>query len=522
MLKAVFSSGRTGVGFACLGLCSCASVDHSRELQQAQAGVEAATGRRAEWTIDIPLRALSIASGGELSVESATELALVNNRALRADLEVIGQAKAELVQADLLPNPTLSVMLGLPEGGGRADLAFGLSQDLAALWLIPARQRIARATLQQRVLSVADNAVTLVADLRIAYANAQYQRLAAKLQEENLRVLSDAKSIAESRVRVGGAQLDLNLVRGRHVEAEIELLQLRNEYRVTQRTLLRLMGVALASDDWLTSALDLDQPYARLSDDEGKLVEVALLQRLDAQAAGWELEAAVADVVNERRRLLPSLEIGIAGERFERRALPGRDVLADTARASVAAGQLTAPEIESRGQRNQERRQEIEFILGPSLEVPIPIFDQNQAQVARAQRRARELRERYEETQQRIAEAVRSAAATRRLAEARAALYRDTLVPLARSNFELAEAAYRTGRESIVTVLLAQESLIRTRLGYAAALRDLAISAANLERQISGPLPDFILRTPPTSSKPSNDSGTSGDDGAAEHKEHQR
>ncbi|GMU84500.1 MAG: hypothetical protein AMXMBFR47_43690 [Planctomycetota bacterium] len=504
MVKIMLSSVRLAFALACFGLGACASVDHGRELQQAQSHVESATGLRAAWAKTMPLRDLPIRAGGELPLAAALDVAIVNNRALRADLAVIGQAKAELVQAGLLPNPTLSIMFGFPEAGGLSNLAFGLSQDLAALWLIPAEKRVAQAALEQRVLSVADGAVALVAEVRTAYANAQFQRLAAQLQEENLRILTDATEIAEARLEAGGLQLDLNLVRSRYVEADIELLQLRSDYRVTQRTLLRLMGVARASDDWIPSTMNPEQTFARLSSDESTLVEAALLQRLDAQAAWWELEVAVADIENQRFRLLPNVELGIAGERSARRALPDRDLLADTARASIAAGQLTAPMIESAGQRRKERSQEIEFMLGPSLDIPLPIFDQNQAQIARARFRAQELRERYEETQQRIVEAVRSAVATRRLAEERVARYRDALLPLQHSNLELAEAAYQTGRESILAVLLAQESLIRARLGYASALRDLAVSAANLERQISGPVPEFLLETQP-SNAPASD-----------------
>ena len=78
----------------------------------------------------------------------------------------------------------------------------------------------------------------------------------------------------------------------------------------------------------------------------------------------------------------------------------------------------------------------------------------------------------------------------RRLAEDRVKLFRDSLVPLQDANLELARTAYQSGRESILTVLLAQESLIRTKLDYAAAARDLAVSTANLERQLAGPIPE--------------------------------
>jgi len=206
----------------------------------------------------------------------------------------------------------------------------------------------------------------------------------------------------------------------------------------------------------------------------------------------------VADFEQQRRRVIPSLTLGLSGERSERRASPDRDILADTARASVASGKLTAPAIQSRAERRKERRQEIDFVLGPSIDFPLPIFDQNQAQIAKAQFRARELQQRYEEVEQRVVEGVRSAFTQRRLAEDRVRLYHDTLVPLQEANLALYQTAYRSGRESILTVLLAQESLIRTRLAYAAAVRDLAISTATLERQLAGRLPEPDLTPPPT------------------------
>ncbi len=492
-------------------LCGCARVDHRAELESASARFEKLTGRNPAWQEAVEVVELPVAAGGVLTLDDSLRLGLRNNRALRGDLEVIGQAKADLVQAGLLPNPMLSVSLQFPEAGGLASLSFGLAQDLAAIWLIPARLSAARAMLEQRILSVADTALALATDIRTNYSSLQYQALAVEFQEENLRILREAMEIAQVRLRAGSStQLDVNLIQSRYLETELELLALRSEFAVTQQALLRLLGVARASDEWRPAALAIDPPRLALGLTEPQLVELALLQRLDLQSAEFEREAALSEFEQQRQRVIQSLGIGVMGERFERRALPGRNLLADTARASLAAGKLTAPEIESAGQRRIERSQEIELIVGPSLEVSLPIFDQNQAQIAKALSRARELHERYRETEQRIIEGVRSALVQRRLAEDRVRVFRDSLLPLQRSNLDLAESAYRAGRESILTVLLAQESLIRTRLGHAAALRDMEISTANLERQLAGRIADFAdasASQPASAPAPSSERG---------------
>lgn len=141
----------------------------------------------------------------------------------------------------------------------------------------------------------------------------------------------------------------------------------------------------------------------------------------------------------------------------------------------------------------------LDFMIGPSLSVTLPVFDQNQAQVAKARYRALELRQRYEAVEQEVIEGVRTAFTERRLAEARTQFYRGSLLPIQESNLQLAQAAYQAGKEPVLTVLLAQEELIRTRLAFAKAVGDLAISTVKLERQLAGRIPDVMTEPAPPS-----------------------
>ncbi len=499
------ASGRA-VWSACASvlLASCTRVDHTTEWQQAGGEFGRATGVETNWTADAEIRPLEPGPDSVVSLNSALDLALANNRALRADLQTIAQAKADLVQAGLLPNPMLSMLLAFPSGGGRSRIEFGLSEDFASLWLIPTRKKAAQGMLQQRILSFADTAIVLVNDLRANYYSLQYQARAVDLQEQNIKLLKDISGIIEARLRAGeSSQLDVYFIRGRLLEAQLDQVTLRAEEQVTRQTLMRLMGVANAEADW--KPIPLDVTLNLITAPEAELVDAALRQRLDAQAAQWELEASLADFQQQKLRLIPTFSLGIGGERPETKGILGRKILADTARSSVRAGQLTAPEIESRGQRNRERSLIINMLLGPTIQVPLPIFDQNQAQVAKSQARARELQRRLEEVEQRVIEGVRAALIRRRLAEERVRLFEQSLLPQWQANLTVARQAFLAGRESIVTVLLAQETLIRTQLSHAAALRDLETATASLERELSGRIPDTLLRpltTQPTATQP--------------------
>jgi len=478
-------------GFRTLMLCasmllpSCARVDHTSDFQQAERAFGQATDLGAAWSSDAPLQAFEPEPGKPVPIDQVLQLALSNSRVLHAELQTIAQAKADFAQAGLLPNPMLSMLLAFPSGGGRSRLEFGLSEDIASLWLIPTRKQAAQAMLQQKVLSFADSAVALVNDVRSNYYSLQYQTQAIDLQQQNIQLLKDIQGIIEARLRAGeSSQVDVYFIRGRLLEAELDLTTLQSDEQLTQQTLLRLMGVAASTMNWKPEPSSL--PLTTLNTGEDQLVDAALRQRLDVQAAQWELESSLADFQQQKLRLIPTFGLGIMGERPESKGILSRKILADTARSSVRAGQLTAPEIESRGQRNRERSLIINSLLGPSIEVPLPIFDQNQAQIAKAQARARELQQRLEELEQRTIEGVRAALTRRRLAERRARLFEESLLPQWEANLTVSRKAFLAGRESIVTVLLAQETLIRTRLSRAAAIRDLATATAALERELSG------------------------------------
>jgi len=490
----------SGAILGLVALCasvSCVAVDQEPDIAEASHRFIAASGIETHWASDAPLEPLRPPADGIVPQEQVLDVALRNNRMLRADLETIGQAKADFVQAGLFPNPMLSFWIAPPSGGGRTRFDFGFSQDLAALWLIPTRKQATQAALQQRILSFADSAVAFIAEVRANYYNYQFQALAIELQEQNAKLLKDILEVNQARLKAGEAsQVDVYFTRGRLLETQIALLELHADQQVTRQTLLRLMGVAESNENW--SATPIEERLSVISASESEIVDAALRQRLDVQAARWAVDSALAEFQQQRLRLIPTLGVGFLAEQNETRGIPGRRILADTARASIAAGQLTAPQIESRAQRQTERNLIIDMVLGPTIEVPLPIFDQNQAQVAKAQARARELLQRQQETEQRVMEGVRSALTRRRLAEDRVRLYEDSLIPQWEANLNVARQAFQAGRESIVTVLLAQQTLIAAQLGYASSLRDLSTSTAALERELSGPIPGLQTNQPVT------------------------
>jgi outer membrane protein TolC len=226
-----------------------------------------------------------------------------------------------------------------------------------------------------------------------------------------------------------------------------------------------------------------------------------LTQRLDARAAEYQVKAAEAQIRQEWLKIFPSFTAGYDLERLEGRALPGRKVLADTARESVAAGSLTAPTIQSRGERARDKRQEIDVMQGPEFSATLPLWDQNQAQIAKARYQAEQRYKEYEGLLDEIASQVSQAGISLGSAHEIVRFYRAEALPQATQNLDSARRLYQAGEQGIIVVIEAQESLVTRRRAYVRALGDYAGALTELERAIGGRLPAGAIVAP--ASRPS-------------------
>lgn len=476
---------------ALTALAGCVRVDPKPDYHQAGRFIGQRTSAAAVYDPSDPdaaeARVQTLLAGG-LTVDEAVEVALLNNRAFQSAMYEIGISRARLVQAGLVSNPSLFVSLRFPEGGGRSNLTLSLAQQLVDLWQIPVRKRIAKLRLAQTMLTIARTAVELRAEAETRAWRLLALRVEHDLARRDLQLAERSVQLARDRFNAGEAgKLDVMLARAEVLAARQRLVRIEGELRRERAGLGHVLGLARRTDDWrLVGALP--EGDAALPQ-RAALLELALRQRADAQAALLEFRSARAQIREQVLKILPNVTLGAELERPERRALPGRKVLADTARASLRSGRLSAPDIETRGERNLERRQIIDSLLGPTLEITLPIWHQNQPQIAKARYRAEQLRRRTEDLLDSIARDVQQAIAAAETAAELVRTYRDEILPLARQNVEAARRAYRAGEQSILALLDAQKSLIARRQAFVQARRDYAIALAALRRAIGGPLP---------------------------------
>ncbi len=494
-------------GTHALLVTGCATVNPKPDYDCVDRQVEVAIGQRMAYRPGneptVRSKAETLLEGG-LTVEEAVQLALLNNPKVWAGLLRTGMARADVVQAGLFSNPTVGISLRFPEGGGLADLETGLAQNIADLWMIPARTRAAERDLDRTILETAREAATIANDTKVAYYNAVATHRALEISRENLGLVEQLLKITEARLEAGAVgSLDVNLVRGLVLRAGVDERNARLAAATSKRTLATLLGLESPADELMLTD-PLPAP-AQAAIDAEHLVEIARGARLDLRAARDAVSAAEARVEFEYARVFQSVEVGFALERNARRALPGRDLLADTARASIANGGLTAPEIESRGQRRLARSQEIEAILGPTLSITLPIFDQNQAQIAKAKLAMQEADALLASLERTVAQETREAVDRATTAWGIARTYEQEVLPQAQTTLELSQSAYQAGQTAILNVIDAQRSLLETRQAYVAALQSAATALVDLERATARPVPLLLqsgAATRPASTQP--------------------
>lgn len=447
MLRLEPDSNVTFLALAVL-LGACKAPDASQDFARARDLIRSSTDEECRFDPESVLdpAAVEDALRGGLSLSSALELALANNRELQAGFMEIGVARADLAQAGMLANPSLSLLFLFPSGGGQMDLQAQLAQSVTDLWRIPGRKREAAAKLDQAVLRLSRFAGELVADTRDAYFEAASAVRVVELAREGLALAQRSLRAVRTQVEEGVAtRLEESLARNEFLSAELALRGSERDEAVARKRLSELLSL----DGELQGILLTDElPEPRVTEWRVEdLVANAARERLDLQAARSTIEAARQRLSLEDSQVVPGLSLGVHREDPESGA-----------------------------------------ILGPSVDVTLPVWDRNQARVARARYELLASERRYEGLVLAATRDVRDAVQRAHAAAGAATLLWETLLPEAERALAFAEQAHAGGDAAWLELLGAQRRALAARTELAAARLEVAKSLVALERSAGAPL----------------------------------
>src|ERR1700738_4403914 len=109
-----------------------------------------------------------------LTIDTAVQIALLNNRSLQATFEEIGLSAANVLEAATIPNPKIDLSVRIPDkppSGTYVD--YGAAIDFLSIIMIPLKKRVAEVQLEAAALRVADETLALVLEVKSAFYSLQ-------------------------------------------------------------------------------------------------------------------------------------------------------------------------------------------------------------------------------------------------------------------------------------------------------------------------------------------------------------
>ena len=372
-----------------------------------------------------------------LSQDEAIALALWNNAQFQADLAALGFARADLLEANMLSNPVFSILF--PVSPKLLETALDIPIDV--LWQRP--HRVSAAELDAKRLSenLIENGLGLVRDVQITYTELllAQERIIMTSTEAQLQV--QINQLNQSRLRAGDiSQLAVSASYVDTLQATDAIKRLSKEADVLKQKLNGLLGIT--SENLIFNIVPLEISPMSVESVEDML-DMAFLCRPDLRAAELAIEATGERVGWEKSKVYNFIAI-----------IDAKDEGEDT------------------------------LTVGPGLSVEIPIFNQNDAKIAKAKAELEQAAKQYEVVRQDIILEVKQAHTRYVSTHEQFDLWSTEIIPSLEQALELTRKSYETGDVSLISVINAQKALIEARMHLTELVSQLNKSTAELNYRI--------------------------------------
>lgn len=394
-----------------------------------------------------------------MSLDAATRVAMLRSPRLREHYARLGLARAEVLEAVEIENPRLSFQRLSVQGGGHTRTT-GLSLPLLDLLLLPAKARLAATDYDRARYEVAGAVLDTVAGVEAAWYDYVTARQVAGMRAAVSEAAAASAELAGRFHDAGNiSALQLAQAQAAASQARIEALQAKAEASRRRLALHTLLGLHGKETAWEASdSLPLPVPA---EDEPEQLVAFAREGNLAVLAARAEAEV-LADALGLTRKLrwFGGSEIGYERER------------------EADGGRLQGPEI--------------------SLE--LPIFNQGQARLAKAEARLMAALARVQRAELVADNGVRTAAQTVAAMREVVDTHRLALVPQRESIVARQQERQNFMLIGVFELIQAKVAEYDAYQAYLEAVRDYWLARVELARLVGRRLPSDAAIGAPTPS----------------------
>lgn len=433
-----------------LFISSCARVPHGSEEQVAGI-VQERIGKEVLWNrtcYEDPRIASHVQDlvFQPISIESAVQIALLNNPKVQATFEEIGIAQADLIEAGLFTNPVFSVEVRYPhEKKLVTNIEYLITATFLDIFLIPLRTRLAATELEQAKLRVANEILDLAFEVRQTYYELVAEQQMLKYTQAIAELASIQNEISLRQHNVGNIyQLDLEEIQAIFLEADLQITKSQEEIIRLREKLNRLFG--LSEEICLTFPEQLPEETDYQGFDLCQLESMALQERIDLQVARFEIIRFSRMLGLKEWWTYTNLQLGLAGERD--------------------------PDGSN--------------LIGPGFSGEIPIFNYGQAARMRLFAELRQAQDRLAALEIRVLSEVREAHKLLMKDLKIINKYRAGLIPLQNKILNSSEELYNVMGLGVDRLLLNKRRETETYRNYLSSLRDYWISRVQLDHALGG------------------------------------
>jgi cobalt-zinc-cadmium efflux system outer membrane protein len=379
-----------------------------------------------------------VTTANTLTARDAVAIALWNNSAFQADLANLEVSRADLVEAALFKNPSLSSLLPV----GPKPFEFLLAWPLEELWQRKQRVKAAQLSLDAVATGLVQNGLQLMRDVKSAHADLWLAASRATVLQESAELRARIATFSERRRDAGdGTGLDVSLSRADSQSAAALARIAEDEVGIAASRLRHVLGMRGQPQAIVATFERTDrQPLPTIE----FLLETAASSRPDLRAAEINVNASAERAKWQRSQVL-----------------------------ALLAPTLSIKEVGDAGLR-----------AGPGLNMDIPILSRNQGRISRADAEVVRAARQYAALKDRIEQEVLDAYGRYRQAEASLARIAVQVRPAADQAIQLSQRAFENGDVVLLTVLEATKQKFDIDLREVEALASLERALADLERAI--------------------------------------
>jgi outer membrane protein, heavy metal efflux system len=373
-----------------------------------------------------------------LNESEAVLYALNNNAAFNVLLIDLNLAKADLINAGLLPNPELLFAFGVTNKPYR----YAIDLPIDAIWSRPIRIRAMKNEADATAYRLMQSGLNLIRDVRIAYAQAVLAKERLSVMETSYLLREKIHVLSIKRQTSGDITgKDFLLAKNDADIAKRDWMLAQFDSKIKMEILLNLLGVAVSERNITLSSNVI--PACQTSEID-RLLDHSLAQRPDILAAQFSINAAK-----------------------ERINLSKLSWLKFTGTVDATSGQVNG------------------HTLGPSIRSTIPIANHNQGGISRAESELEKATLNLEALKQQATLEMRVSHLQYQQSCQDWHVLQDNLLPSVQQMIQLTEHAYREGDISYLQTLEANRQFVDTQMREVQLKAELISKWAELTRSLS-------------------------------------